>query len=834
MRLADFGPGLTDVEAAARLRAEGANELPRATRRSVLRVLGEVLEEPMLALLLAGGFVYLLLGDTAEALILLLFSTFSIVITVVQERRTERVIEALSGLAAPTATVIRDGSPRRLSSREVVRGDLLVLAEGDRVAADAVLLAAERLEADESLLTGESVPVRKREGVGEANATAPPGGDDLPFVYSGTMVTRGTGLARVTATGGATAIGGIGRALGRLETEAPRLRRQTNRLVRIFGGLGAAVAIAVVLLYGLTRGSWLEAVLAGIATGMSLLPEEFPVVLTVFLAMGAWRIAQAGVLTRRAAAIEALGAATVLCTDKTGTLTQNRMTVAELWRPGAAPGPARPDDAGHARLLAAGARASAPAPTDPMEVAFHDSARPLLDSAAGDDLVRSFALTTELLATTNVWRRPGGARLELAAKGAPEAIADLCRLEAEARAVMLDAAGQMAARGLRVLGVATVEIDAGALADDHRAHRFELLGLAGLADPLRPGVRAAVETCRAAGIRVVMVTGDYPATAQAIAAEAGIAPGALVTGADLARLDDQALAARIAEATVFARIMPEQKLRLVDLLQAQGEVVAMVGDGVNDAPALKAADIGVAMGKRGSDVAREAAAIILVEDDFTRIPEAVRLGRRIYDNIRKAMGFILAVHAPIAGLALLPLFTGLPILLGPIQVALLEMIIDPLCALVFEGEPAEEDAMRRPPRAPDEPLLSRGTLLRALVQGGCTFLILAALFGYGASAGMAAPELRTMIFLALVAAILLLALLNRTEGRDWSPARLARDRRFLVIAGLVLSICLVALVSPPVSRLLQFAPMAPATLALIGATMVLLFPALQLAKRIRR
>src|SRR5512139_1731783 len=465
--------GLSDGDAQARLKAEGYNELPRPDRRTPFRIVLEVLREPMLALLLGGGVIYLLLGDLKEALVLLAFATLSVVITAIQETRTERVLEALRDLTSPRALVIRDGARRRIAGREVARGDLVVLAEGDRVPADGVLVEAHDLQADESLLTGESVPVRKIAAAGIPASRARPGGDDLPFVYSGALVVRGSGLAQVVATGPRSEIGKIGQSLQALETEPPRLQAQTARLVRLAAFGGAVVSVVAVVLYGTLRGGWLDAVLAGITIGMSMLPEEFPVVLTVFMAMGAWRISKARVLTRRAAAIETLGSATVLCTDKTGTLTENRMTIAELRLPnGASLRTAAMATAGipadFGRIAVHGLLASAPEPFDPMEKAFHAFVRDMPDARdhlpdSGWRLVQGYGLRPDLLAMTQVWQRPGTAEFLVASKGAPEAVARLCRLTEPEIGALRQAVDTMAADGLRVLGVAAASHRDGSL-----------------------------------------------------------------------------------------------------------------------------------------------------------------------------------------------------------------------------------------------------------------------------------------------------------------------------------------------------------------------------------
>ena len=811
--------GLSASQARERLAEDGPNELPRPNRRTPLRIAMEVLREPMFAMLLAAGTVYLLIGDRTEALILLGFAGLSIIITIVQEARTERTLEALRDLSAPRALVVRDGETLRIPGREVVKGDILVLEAGDRIAADALVVEGRELEADESLLTGEAVPVRKRSGLAGDAERAEPGGDDTPYLFSGAIVTHGGGIARVTATGTHSRIGQIGRFLETLETQAPHLHKETTRMVSLCAVGGVAVALLVVLLYGWLRGDWMAALLAGIATAMSLLPEEFPVVLTIFLAMGAWRIAQVGVLTRRASAIEALGAATVLCTDKTGTLTQNRMTVTELWLPSgeaADLGEGLPQAQFH-DLISAAALASAPVPVDPMEVAFHTAARDVRVPAREDWLlVHTNGLQPDLLAMSNVWRPANaGEPLLVAAKGAPEAIAGLCRLDEGARSALEQAVQVMAARGMRVLGVASANIAEPNVGIGHEAHEFSLLGLIGLSDPLRAGVPEAVAQCHTAGIRVVMITGDYPATAQAIALQAGIGAGALMTGGDVAAMSDAELCARVKDVAIFARTMPEQKLRIVSALKAAGEVVAMTGDGVNDAPALKAAHIGIAMGKRGTDVAREAAAIVLVEDDFGAIVVAIRLGRRIYDNIRKAIGFIFAVHVPIAGLAVSPLLLDLPLVLGPIQIALLEMIIDPVCALVFEAEREENRIMRRPPRNPDERLFSGRLVLPSIAYGGIAFALLLALHVCASLWGYDPGRVRALLFFGLVASIMALVLVNRSFSTSLTSAVWRHNVSLRYVALLVLLACALIFMLEPLRQVLDFAPLKLTDLALL-------------------
>ena len=804
--------GLSEKEAAARLKAEGPNTLPQADRRTFLRIVREILKEPMFALLLGAAAIYLVLGDLKEAVVLGIFACTSVLIAVVQESRTERVLESLRDLTSPRALVIRDGMEKRIAGAEVVRGDLVILAEGDRVPADGIVLAAHDLQCDESLLTGEAVPVRKIAAPGAPPAR--PGGDDLPHVYSGSLVVRGHGQSEIIATGGRSEIGRIGLAITRIDTEPPRLRVQTQRLVRNFAAVSLTLSALAVLLYGLWRGGWLDALLSGIALGMSMLPEEFPLVLTVFMVMGAWRISRARVLTRRVAAIETLGAATVLCTDKTGTLTQNRMTIValrtggDLWRVE----DKGPVGARFAALLEHGILASAREPFDPMEKAFHALGKERLPADhlphSGRSLQWEYGLRPDLLAVTHVWAETGSSELTVAAKGAPEAIAELCRLLPSDRAELGRAVDAMAQEGVRVLAVARASVPAdSARPETPRALPFEFLGLVGLADPLRPTVPAAVRQCRAAGIRVIMITGDYPQTARAIATQANLEIGDIVTGSELEDMSDADLQQRVRSATIFARTMPEQKLRIVDALKANGEVVAMTGDGVNDAPSLKAAHIGIAMGGRGTDVAREAASLILLDDDFASIVTAVRLGRRIYDNLRKAMAYILAVHVPIAGLALIPLLADLPLVFWPLHIAFLEMVIDPVCSIVFEAEGEEADTMRRPPRHPSAPLFSLRYVLWSLLQGALVLALVAGLFVMALHQNLPEPDARALAFAALVAANLGLVLVNRSRSASIIAALTRPNAALWWVVAATAAILTGVIVIPPARALFHFGPL---------------------------
>jgi P-type Ca2+ transporter type 2C len=840
--------GLAEQEAQRRLKQEGYNELPSSRNRSLLSIALNVLREPMFILLLMGSAIYLAVGDVREALVL--FGSILVImgITFYQEQKTERALEALRDLSSPRALVIRGGEQQRIAGRDVVRGDIVVLAEGDRVPADGVLLWGLNLSVDESLLTGESVPVRKM-AVGRGagiEEVGRPDGDDLPFVYSGTLVTQGQGVSEIKATGIRTELGKIGIALQKVKPEQTRLQRETGRLVRLFAIEGLVLCSLVVLLYGFLRGGWLEGLLAGIALAMSLLPEEFPVVLTVFLALGAWRIAQRQVLTRRMPAIETLGSATVLCVDKTGTLTENRMSVRQLFAKGtgyevqAGTQHSLPEE--FHELVELAMLASQQDPFDPMEQALRGLGKRFLtgtEHMPGDwTLLREYPLSPQLLAISHVWKpsQPEEEAYVIAAKGSPEAIVDLCHMDESGKAAVFEQVGRMAGEGLRVLGVARASFhETRSLPSEQHDFPFEFAGLVGLADPVRPTVPAAIQECYRAGIRVVMITGDYPATAQYIGRQIGLQPiGASITGPELGEMDDATLQERIKTTAIFARVVPEQKLRLVNALKANGEVVAMTGDGVNDAPALKSAHIGVAMGKRGTDVARESAALVLLEDDFSSIVEAVRLGRRIYDNIRKAMTYILAVHVPIAGIALLPLLFGWPLVLLPVHIVFLELIIDPASSIVFEAEPEAPSVMRRPPRDPRERMFGKRALLFAVLQGMGALAMVLIVFLLAQYRHVDEQTARAMAFTTLVIANLGLILANRSRSR-LVVATLGRHNAALwwVVGGTALLLSLVLAV-PIVRDLFSFSLPSLLELALClaaGIASLLWFEALKVVAR---
>ncbi|MGK2875536.1 MAG: cation-translocating P-type ATPase [Nocardioides sp.] len=815
--LATSVSGLASEEAARRLAEDGPNELATAKRRTLLAQTWQVVREPMLLLLLFAGLINLVLAEPLDAVMLMGSAVVVIAISIYQERKTENALVALRDLSSPRALVLRDGRQMRIAGRDVVRGDAVLLSEGDRVPADAVLLEAVNISVDESALTGESVPVRKSPATAEQTSApmGPPGGDSTPWVFSGTLVVKGHGVGVVRGTANDTELGRIGTALSTIESERTPLQREIDRLVRFFAVIGVTAAAAVVVIYGLTRGHWLEGVLAGVAAAMSLLPEEFPVVLTVFLALGAWRMSRRNVLTRRPPVVETLGSATVICVDKTGTLTLNSMTVREL-----VTGDETVEVTGDSLpervldLVEAAALASPVDAFDPMDKAFRDVAATYLAGTARDhdgwELVREYPLTEQTLALTHVWASPHEDRYVVGAKGAPETVADLCHFSHDQRSVLTDQVEQATAAGRRVLAVARAYPDrAGELPAEQHGFDFEYLGLATLQDPVRPGVAEAVAECASAGVRTVMITGDYPGTALAIAREIGLDHEAgVITGSELADLDDAELAQRVAEVSIYARMVPTHKLRLVRALKANGEVVAMTGDGVNDAPALRAADIGIAMGKRGTDVARESAGLVITDDDFTSIVDGVRQGRGIFDNLRKAMAYIVAVHIPIIGMSLVPLLaTDWPLVMLPVQIALIELIIDPACSIVFEAEEVDPAIMEQQPRRLGEPVISRRILVIAVLQGLSVFAAVLGIYLSSVLADRPDSVTRSVTFATLLMGNLVLILVNRSWRLPvWKTFRERRNPTVKWILVVGIGVLTLMLVVPPVRDAFNFGP----------------------------
>lgn len=814
--------GLSSADASRRLTSVGYNELPSSRPRNIWRIALEVVQEPMFLLLIACATLYLLLGDYREGTILLSTIFLIIGITFFQHQKTERALEALKNLASPRALVIRDGIEVRIPGREVVPDDIVLLREGDRIPADVLVIQSHNLMVDESLLTGESMPVMKSEKMS---------------AYSGSLVVRGKGLGQVTATGMKSQFGAIGASLMNIkEPQQTRLQVEMKSLIRKLFIIGAFVSVLIVILFYLTRGNFIQSLLNGLAASLAILPEEFPVVLTVFMALGAWRLSKKNVLTRRSSAIETLGSATVLCTDKTGTITQNQMEVSVLYDGQHIYSLTDlPSDQNQQGILLEAARdASAPDTIDPMEVAIFNATRQLTPTSPNYTLIKEYPLQPDLLAMTRVYEQLSPAHLNVSAKGAPEDIFRLCKLDDDEKLQHLAFANRLAEQGYRVLGAAACRHDDDVLPQTQEGFAFRFLGLLGLEDPIRPEVPMAMKDCERAGIRVIMITGDFPATARSIGTQAGMNTGSMLTGRELDAMSDSELQKQITGVNIFARVVPEQKLRIVRALAANHEIVAMTGDGVNDAPALKAAHIGIAMGKKGTDVAREASSLVLLDDNFASIVTAVRLGRRIYDNLQKAMSYIMAIHVPIIGLTLLPaFFPFLPVLLMPLHIVFMELIIDPVCSIAFEWEREEKAIMDRPPRPPDKKFFGIEKISFSLAQGTLLFLTTAIVYILSYREGHNDNEVRAIAFSSLIIGNLFLILTDLSRTRHFTSVLLEKNKPLMLILSGALTSLLLTLAVPSLRVIFNFE--IPAYIhfipSLIGAIAVLII--LELVKYVR-
>ncbi len=783
--------GLSQAFALRRQDEEGYNELPIARPRKFFHFVLDVTREPMVFLLVACGLIYFFLGDRQEAWMLLGFLFLIIGITVYQERKAERALEALRDLSSPRALVLRDGLRMRIPGREVVRDDIAFVSEGDRVPADGTLLSGAHVATDESLLTGESLPV-----------------DKAPHqkLYAGTTLVRGQGVMQVSEIGIHTELGKIGKSIQHAAKEPTRLESQTRSLVRRLSWISTSLCILVVVVYALTRHNWLSGFLAGLSLAMAILPNELPAVLTIFLALGAWRMSRRRVLTRKIPAIENLGSASVLCVDKTGTLTLNRMTVQQIYAAESfyslsSPSSGQIPEKFH-EVLEFGILASRKDPFDPMEKAFLEAGNQFLNGTEhlhpAWNLQKEYPLSDELLSISHAWRPARTGEYVIGAKGAPESIVDLCHLSLSDAALVSRRAAEMAENGLRVLGVAKAKLGSAALPEKQHDIAFEFVGLAGLADPIRSGVPQAIAECHSAGVRVVIITGDHPATARSIARQIGLQnPERVLTGDEFSRMSESQMLQAAKEMSVFSRMTPTLKLKLVKALKDGGEIVAMTGDGVNDAPALKTANIGIAMGKRGTDVARESAAIVLLDDDFASIVEAIRMGRRTYANLQSAFVYLLAAHLPIAGISVLPVLLELPLVLLPVHIAFLHLIIEPTCSIVFEAQPSESALMMRPPRRASESLFSRKVFGPSLIQGGGVLVALLLIFVISLHRGQGELDARTLTFTTLIISNLAL-IITSTTVRFW------KNRILLWIIGMTLVMLGCVLYIPSLRELFRF------------------------------
>lgn len=771
--------GLSNNKATELLKIHGFNELPSAKPKNVWQIALEVIKEPMFILLISCGSIYLLLGDYSEGIILLCWVFVIIFITFYQHQKTEKSLDALRKLSSPRALVIRDGIEIRIAGREVVPGDIIILNEGDRIAADAEIIESNNLSIDESILTGESLPVIKnyKEKIDLSNSK----------VYSGTLVVQGKAKVRVTETGMNTQFGKIGKSLQTIEQDTTRLQKEMKTLIRNLFIAGAIISTGIIIAFYLSRGNFLASLLNGLAAAMALLPEEFPVVLTIFLALGAWRLSKNNVLTRKPSAIETLGSATVLCSDKTGTITQNKMEIAALFynEKNYVKSDFDPSIEEIKKIISALHFASQQESIDPMEKAIANEFEKIKSENQKFILLKEYPLSKDLFAMTRIMKTDKNEIIAFC-KGAPETVFQLCRLDKNKTEKYTKQIHHLADKGYRILASAQCNWNKTNLPDKQIDFIFSFNGLVAFEDPIRPEVPQAIKECNAAGIKVIMITGDYPATAKSIANQIGLTHNnEVLTGAELAALNQTELKDKIKHTNIFARIVPEQKLQIIKALKANGEIVAMTGDGVNDAPALKVADIGIAMGLKGTDVARETSSLVLLDDNFASIVHAIRSGRKIFDNLQKAMSYIIAIHIPIIGLVLLPaFFSSLPILLMPLHIVFMELIIDPVCSLAFESEQEEKNIMNRNPRKHDEHFFGWKKITASLIKGLLLFSAVLIVYFISINEGHNDEQVRAIAFTSLIIGNIFLILTSLSNSRSFISVLREKNFAVLIISAL--------------------------------------------------
>jgi Ca2+-transporting ATPase len=774
--------GLTDEEVKISQGQYGKNELVPEKKETFFSKALQILKEPMFLLLFGTATIYFLLGEPRDGFIMLGFVAFMSGINLFQEWRTDRTLQALKDLSSPQIRVIRNSELYTVDSRDLTVGDLILLEEGDKIPADGCVIELFDLAVDESTLTGESEVVWKKVELTDAEKESHWRKD---LCYAGTMVTQGSAIVQITQIGLGTEYGKIGQDITSIPDRPTPLEKQVKKVVKVTGLIGFGMFLMVFLVTFQHSRDIISSILHGITLAMAMIPEEFPVILTVFLAMGAWRLARKQSLIRHIPSVETLGAITVLCVDKTGTLTKNQMTVQEqfCFR-----------DYNNRDVLYWAGLGCETEPYDPMEKAILKAAEVeglKRNELFSNPLIFEYPFRSDTKMMGHVWKINGES--VLAAKGSPESILPLCNLAQTDLQAVQHEQNRMAARGFRVIAIAR-KLSLPAIPNQLRENVLELVGLIGLADPPREAVPEAIKVCNRAGVRVVMITGDNGVTAKSIAGKIGIQnPDNVITGQELDTLSDQELKMRVKNTNIFARVIPRHKMRIVKALQDNGETVAMTGDGVNDAPALKMSDIGIAMGKRGTGVAKEAADMILLDDNFTTIVDTVKDGRRIYDNIRKAIGYVFVIHIPIALTALITPLLHLPELLFPIHIVLLELIIDPTCSIIFERQTAESGIMDKKPRSSKEALISGGLITKAVLQG---LAIFGATFGsyiFALNNHWSVEAARTFSLTILILANLFLVHVNQSN-REVTITNIFRVKdkvMFYVNLGILLGLALV-------------------------------------------
>ncbi|WP_276135211.1 cation-translocating P-type ATPase [Polluticoccus soli] len=777
--------GLSNEQVAASAKAHGTNTIAKSRNNALWASLKDVATEPMFLLLLACATIYFVLGELSEAWFMLGAIIAVSAISFYQDNRSRKALESLREFTQPHATVIRNNAVAKINSSEIVIGDLIVVSEGELVPADGRIIHLNDLSVNESILTGEAYAVIK-----DIHA-----GDDK--IYKGTLVVSGLCVFETTAIGVATRLEQIGLSVEAIGKEKTPLQLQISSFVKWMALAGTVVFLLIWGINYLRTRELLPSLLKGLTIAMSVLPEEIPVAFATFMALGAWRLMRTGIIVKQTSTVEALGAATILCTDKTGTITENRMELNQVYEltQDRFYATGEWDDPHASAIVRMAMWASEPVPFDPMEQALHAAyaAATPVDERPHYHMIHEYPIGGKPPMMTHVFGNADGDRI-IACKGAPEALIQVCQLTANQVATLRNKLDQMTDCGLRVLGVGTTKFDGNEFPAMQQDLKFEFVGLVAFYDPPKKNIAEVFEQLYKAGIRLKIITGDNLATTIAIAKQARIhGCDKAMTANDLLPLSEADFDKAALDNDIFARIHPELKFRIVRSLVNQGHIVGMTGDGVNDGPALKAAHIGIAMGKRGSELAKQSASLILTDDDFGKMVDAVAMGRRIYTNLKKAIQYIISIHIPIILTVALPLFLGwvYPAIFTPVHVIFLELIMGPTCSIVYENEPLEENSMRQPPRAITSTFFNLKELTISIVQGLAITAATLFSYQYGVSHGHNEDLVRSLVFTTLVIANIFLTLANRSFYH--SVFTTLRYRNNLLSAMLLLTIVLLAL-----------------------------------------
>lgn len=734
----------------------GINTYNYKKKNRFLAFLKSIFGEPMVLLLLIASGIYFINKQYSDAIFLSVSILLIVAISLYQEKRSRNALAKLQEFTQPLCKVIREGQQQNIKTQDIVVGDLVMIEEGSLVPADGSIMSSNDFSANESILTGESMVVFKDKDK-EDNK-----------VFSGTTVVSGLAIVKVTAIGNETRLGKIGSSLDAIAEEQTPLELQIGNFIKkmVFAG-----ALVFILVWGINYsrvGNVLESLLMALTLAMSILPEEIPVAFTTFMALGARRLMKMGIVVKQMKTVETLGSATVICTDKTGTITQNKMEPARLYLPSGSEAAADTfrESKETEELLTTAMWASEPIAFDPMEIALHSTYKKFTnkDMTTLFKMIHEYSLSGKPPMMTHVFEDLNGTRI-IAAKGAPEAILEVCHLSAEEKERITAAMNKLTGKGYRVLGVAKGNLQENNYPETQQEIPFTFKGLVAFYDPPKENITEVLKSFYAAGIGVKIITGDNARTTNAIAQEIGfLGYDKSITGGELMKLSDAELQSKVMHINVFSRMFPDAKLRIVNALKANGQIVAMTGDGVNDGPSLKAAHIGIAMGKKGTSIAKDAASLILVEDDLSKMVDAVAMGRKIYTNLKKAIQYIISIHIPIILIVFLPLALGwiYPNIFSPLHVILLELIMGPTCSIIYENEPVEADTMQRGPRPLTSTFFNIKELMISIFQGIVITLGLLFIYQWSVQNQWDENITRSMVFLTLITANVILTLVNRS------------------------------------------------------------------------